>query len=249
MKYLIKHTQHRITFACLSLWAAAFIGFFIPAQVAGENSVADEIISLNVTDRPLGEVLENLSIAANCRISIDESWQDYPITASFDDEPLYRGLKLILRHISNAVVYGRDRTVKIIVFDDGTADGKSSGRSFAIRAPTDAHQQPAILGDATAPQAEVEIFEKSDDADEGGQQLEEADESGAESNTVDAENKEPPESESIDASSEQSSEGSELEEKQSDPEAEGSQSEDTEGASSESEDSESLENNEEADPN
>ena len=221
----------------------------MPAQAAGDNSVADEIISLNVTDRPLGEVLENLSIAANCQISIDDSWQDYPITASFDDEPLYRGLKLILRHISNAVVYGRDRTVKIIVFDDGTAAGKSSGRSFAIKTPIDDQQQPAILGDATAPQPEVEIFEKSDDADEGGQQLEEADESGAETNEADAENKEAPESESIDASSEQDSEGSELEGKQSDPDAESGQSEDTEGTSSESEDSESSETTEQASQN
>ena len=244
MKYLIKHTKQRMTFACLSLWVAAFIGFSVTTPAAGDNSVADEIISLNVTDRPLGEVLENLSIAANCRISIDESWQDYPITASFDDEPLYRALKLILRHISNAVVYGRDRTVKIIVFDDGPAAGKSSARSFAIKAPVDAQQEPEISGDATAPQAEVEIFEKSDGADESGQQLEAADESGAETNEDETENKEPPDSESIDASSEQYPEGSELEEKQSDPEEESGQSEDTEGASSESEDSESLENTE-----
>jgi hypothetical protein len=160
----------------------------MPAQAISDNSVADEMISLNVTDKPLGEVLENLSIAANCQFSIDESWEDYPITASFENEPLYRGLKLILRNINNAVIYGTDRTVNIIVYDSGASTGKTAGQSVANRSQQDLILQPPTSGDATAPQPEVDISEENRDMEDGEQQLEEAAESAAETNETDAEN-------------------------------------------------------------
>ena len=142
-----------------------FIGFLMPAQVIGDNSVADEIISLNVTDRPLGEVLKSLSIAANCQFSIDESWEDYPITASFDNEPLYMGLKLILRNINNAVIYGSDRIIKIIVYDNGATSGRAAGQSVLNNSPQVLLQQLSIPGEATAPQPEVEISEGNNEAE------------------------------------------------------------------------------------
>jgi hypothetical protein len=48
---------------------------------------------LDVRNEPLVEVLEDISIAVNCQFNIDESWQDYPVTAAFYNEPLHRGLK------------------------------------------------------------------------------------------------------------------------------------------------------------
>ena len=88
MRHFTKNMDQHFWVACLLFWLAALWGFFIPTPAICDNSVADEIISLNVTDRPLVEVLENISIAAGCQFSIDESWENYPVTAFFENEPL-----------------------------------------------------------------------------------------------------------------------------------------------------------------
>jgi len=184
MKYLIKkmikNMEPQFMIACVLFGLAGFSGFFIPTSAIGDNSVADEIISLNVTGRPLHEVLEDISIAADCQFSIDESWQDYPVTASFDNEPLYRGLKLILRDINTAVIYGADRTIKIIVYDEDTADAPASSQEQS--------QQYQLSGEATAPQPEAEVSEDISDAENTEQQAEEIADSESESNAANDEN-------------------------------------------------------------
>ena len=188
MKYLIKNIGKQFMIACLLIGLAGFSGFFIPTQAIGDNSVADEIISLKVTDQPLGEVLETISFAADCQFSIDESWQDFPVTASFDNEPLYRGLKLILRDINSAVIYGTDRTIKIIVYDESTPAGKATGSSVANTSPQEPNDQSQLSGEATAPQPEVEVSEDIRDAENDEQQPEETADSDSDSNEANDEN-------------------------------------------------------------
>jgi hypothetical protein len=134
--------------------AAAFFSFLIclgevlvPAPAVCQNSVADEIVSLDVTSKPLGEVLEDISADIGCEFSIDGKWEDYPITASFINKPLHKALKLIFRDLNNAVVYGSERTVKILIFDKSTASGEKSVPSASP------------LQEATAPQPEEQGFE------------------------------------------------------------------------------------------
>lgn len=224
VKYLIKNTVQRFLIFSLLFWLAGFCGFFIPVPAICDNSVADAIISLNVTDRPLGDVLEDISAAADCQFSIDESWENYPVTAFFENEPLYRGLKLILRDINNAVIYGTDRTIKIIIYDEATLSGKAIGHSVTTKSPQETIQQPQLSSEATAPQPEVEVSEDITDAENVGQQSEETAESAAETNEADAENTETTEEENI-------------------------QTEETDASSGELENSEIIENSEESNEN
>ena len=178
--------QYRIliySLCCL----AGFCGLLFPSTVVGENSVADEIISLNVTDQSLGEVLENISISLNCQFSIDESWEDYPVTASFDNEPLYKGLKRIFRNINNAVIYGEDRTIRIIIYDDGTPSGKGIGPSVTIGSSQDLLEQSQPFSDATAPQPEVEASEDGGHEESSEDLPEETTEPPSEANEAGAE--------------------------------------------------------------
>jgi hypothetical protein len=46
----------------LLFWLACFCGLIFPAPAVGEKSVADEIISLDVADKPLGEVADSKSM-------------------------------------------------------------------------------------------------------------------------------------------------------------------------------------------
>ena len=228
MRPLKKYIKLLLMVNGLLFCLGGFIGFLMPAQVIGGNSVADEIISLNVADRPLGEVLKSLSIAANCQFSIDESWKDYPITASFDNEPLYMGLKLILRNINNAVIYGSDRIIKIIVYDNGATSGRAAGQSVSNNSPQVLLQQLSIPGEATAPQPEVEISEGNNGVDNSEQQLEETADSSAETNEAEADNTETSEGESDDASSELNTATSEVDGNDSGTEEENQQTEETE---------------------
>lgn len=183
MKRLITDIDQCIVPACLLCWLAFFCGLLLPSMAVGKNSVADEIISLDVTDQPLGEVLEDISIAASCQFRVDESWEDYPITASFNNEPLYKGLKLIFRNINNAIIYGADRTVRIIIYDKISPSGKAIEDSVKIKSSQEPIQQAQPFSEATAPQPEVEVSE----ANEAGPENMESpgEESGEETATED----------------------------------------------------------------
>jgi hypothetical protein len=190
MKRLIINTNPYLKIALLLFGLNCFGALFTPLTASAENSAADAVISLNVSDKPLGEVLETLSDAAGCQFKIDAGWEDYPITASFKNEPLYRVLKRIFRDLNNAVIYGSDRTIKIIIYDDGKAAGKTTGYSVAIK-PADVSAPPAMpYGDATAPQPEVQVPEDNRIGDDAGQPSEENSEAGSEKNQTDSENAE-----------------------------------------------------------
>jgi hypothetical protein len=249
MKHIKKNRQQRYMIACFLFGLAGFYGFFIPTPVICDQSVADEIISLNVTDRPLGEVLEYISIAADCQFSIDESWEDYPVTASFDGEPLNRILKQIFWNINNAVVYGADRTISIIIYDEGTRSGGSIGHTATIQSSQDSIQQPLPINEATAPQPELEISEDSGNMEKVEQQPEASDESASEENETGAENKEAHDEASGEVTSEGTTALLEPEENENDSDEESNQTEETESTSGDSDNSEIMESSEESNVN
>ena len=203
MKYPIKNTVQRFLIVSLLFWLAGFCGFFIPVPAICDNSVADKIVSLNVTNRPLGEVLEDLSIAADCQFSIDESWEDYPITTSFNSEPLHRGLKRIFRDINNAVIYGADRTIKIVIYNEATFSGEASGHSVSTKSSQETIQQLQPFSGVTAPQPELGDPEDGSDAENVDQPPEETGEPASESDVADAENTEAQEEKSGEATAEE----------------------------------------------
>jgi len=211
MRHLIKNMDQHYWVACLLFWLAGLWGFFIPTPAICDNSVADEIVSLNATNQPLGEVLENISITASCQFSIDESWEDYPITASFDNEPLHRGLKRVFRNINNAIIYGADRTIRIIIYDEATPSGKAIGHSVTIKSSQEPILQPQPSSEATAPQAELGISEDSSDAETIDQPTENNEDSTSEADETDVENTEPKEEESGVAAAEEKTDALETE--------------------------------------
>jgi len=94
------------------------------------------------------------------------------------------------RDFNNAVIYGSDRTIKIIIYDDDKAAGKTTGYSVAIK-PADASTPLSMpYGDATAPQSEVLAPEDSRMGEDAVQPTEENSEAGSESNQAEIENTE-----------------------------------------------------------
>lgn len=249
MRHLIRNRDQHLGVACLLFWLIALWGVFIPTSAICENSIADEIISLNVTDQPLVEVLEDISIAVGCQFSIDESWDDYPITASFANEPLYKGLKRVLRNINNAIIYGADRTVRIIIYDEAMPSGKEIKHSATIRSPTESLPQIQPSSEATAPQPELGDPEDGSDAVNDEQPPEEAAESGSELGATDVEIEQTQKEESGEATAEENTDDSETEQAEPADEQENNQTEETKSTLDPSENSEKRESNEESNQN
>ena len=238
MKRVIKSIDQCSIAVCLLFWLVGLCGILNPSPAFGEKSVADEIISLDVTDQPLGDVLEKISDAAGCQFSIDASWQDYPITASFKNEPLYRVLKRIFRDLNNAVIYKSDRTIKIIIYDESAPSGKQAGYSVAIKPAEAAAPQDQPDGEATAPQPEVQVEEDSSSAENVEQPSEETAESVSEANQASTENAEDKQEESGEAATEDKNAAIAPEQKENASEQESNQTEETQSAAESSENAE-----------
>ena len=249
MKRFIKSIDQGSITVCLLICLVGFCGILNPSPAFGEKSVADEIISLDVTDQPLGEVLEKISDAAGCQFSIDASWEGYPITASFKNEPLYRVLKRIFRDLNNAVIYKSDRTIKIIIYDESAPSGKKAGYSVAIQPAEAAAPQTQPYSEATAPQPEVQVSEDSSSAENVEQPSDETAESVSEANQAGTENAEDIQEESSEAATEDNKAAREPEQKENTLEQGSNQTDQTQSAPDSSENSEKTENKEESNQN
>ena len=119
-------------------------GLFLSAPANCENSVAEEVISLEIKNQPLGEVLEDISAETGYEFSIDESWLNFPVTASIRNQPLHIGLKRILRNFNSAVIYGSDGVIKIKIYDRETSSGHTAGQSTVNRTYEETVRQPVI---------------------------------------------------------------------------------------------------------
>jgi hypothetical protein len=131
-----------------------------PAR-AGERGVADEVISIDVQNRPLAEVLGQIAAETGCRFEYDHGWDSFPVTASFQEEPLHRGLKRILSRLNTAIVYHPDRRIKINIYPSGAAGNTPSSPS-SVFYPEPSSPEPE------APDVEPETPEELDSGDAPG---------------------------------------------------------------------------------
>jgi hypothetical protein len=197
----------------------------VPSPVVCQDSVADEIVSLDVNAKPLGEVLEDISVAIDCQFRLDGKWEDYLITSSFQNKPLHKALKLILRDLNNAVIYGSERTVKIAIFDKSASAGKGSGNPAGIRPSPKNMPSVSPSQDATAPQPEVQVPDDSSSLSEGEQSPDENTESLSDREEAGDENEAALEDESkpLPQSREEGEDGNQTEETEAAENTEGNQ--------------------------
>jgi hypothetical protein len=104
---------------CALLAAAALL---IPVPPANpQNRPAEPTVSLNVKDRPLGDVLAQIARATGSEFLIDPSWQKVPVTASFEAAPLSVALKRVLSGLNHAIVYQPQNRIKIVIYESSPA--------------------------------------------------------------------------------------------------------------------------------
>jgi hypothetical protein len=177
MKRYFRCWVQRFTAVGLFSFLICLMVMFGPSSAVCQDSVADEIISLDVKEKPLGEVLEDISAAIDCQFSVDGKWEDYPITSSFENKPLHKALKLIFRNLNNAVIYGSERTVKIVIFNESASSEKGPGRSANVRPSRETMPSVSPSQEATAPQPEVQMSDDRSSMSDGEQSQDENTES------------------------------------------------------------------------
>ena len=147
MKRFILLSEKQLFFKLLCFSAGVCVCFLLlGVQAYGETGEGNELVSLTVDDMPLAEVLEKLSKSTGYEFSVSEEWLDYPISASFDSIPLHRVLKRMLADLSSAVIYGSDKKIKIIIYNDVSEVQEVSQKPKAKESPKKkkSRQQAAI---------------------------------------------------------------------------------------------------------
>jgi hypothetical protein len=116
----------------MSIYVIVMLLCHIPLtpSVHGDFSPENERITVDVTEKALADVLDAVSEAVGCEFEMGEQWDDFPVTASFAGLPLHEGLKRILNGLNNAIIYGSDGNIKILIYGK-TADERTSTRQFA----------------------------------------------------------------------------------------------------------------------
>jgi hypothetical protein len=159
----------------------------MPLAANCENSKAEELISLDIKNKPLGEVLEDISAETGYQFSIDESWNDFPVTASIKNEPLHKGLQRILRNLNTAVIYGSDGIIKIKIYEREKSSGYPAGRSIVNRSYEETINQPVIPINPPPLKSGVQLPNRKKPAQAGEQASAENSESDSEPDETDDE--------------------------------------------------------------
>ena len=144
---LIRSTRmSKLTFNHLKMLAVLLLmgvtGVFISNPGLCGTTVGEEIISMDLSEQPLGEVLDDIAATTGYRFIFDDKWDNFLVSASIKNEPLHKGLKRILRNLNNVIIYSSNRTIKIIIFDEAVTSANQS-RALVNRTPDDESVQRA----------------------------------------------------------------------------------------------------------
>jgi len=121
--------KNRYTTIIATLCAASF--FIVNTAQAGirpEVDYSNGLLSIKAVKSPLLPVLESIGKATGIEIFVSRDLKPGDISIQFADEPLEDGLKRVLRGLSYAAVYSRDkdswRMTALKVFPEGRYSGE-----------------------------------------------------------------------------------------------------------------------------
>jgi len=137
-----------------SVLAAMAICIAVAGAGFGQDSDAEPQITLESKNRPLGEVLDQISRETGYVFTIDESWQDRPIKASLQNVPLHRALKRILSSLNHALIYESETEIRIAIYGEASPRGPGAPPP-AYTAPRSPVEEPPEPEPAEQPETET----------------------------------------------------------------------------------------------
>lgn len=91
----------------------------------GADSSPDRSISLDITNRPLSEVLDRLSKISGYRFIYDREWADENISVKIVNQDLDKSLRMVLGHYNYGILYGTDGSVRIMIYGEKSVSSPS----------------------------------------------------------------------------------------------------------------------------
>ena len=123
--YFIVFAHLRVALIILLTLATFYLFLSNSSSSSSEIDAGEKLISLTVKNEPLGDVLYKISMATGYDIILDNKWQNYRVTASFEEVSLHKGLKRILKDLNNVIIYVSNKKIKIIIYDKSDSEGAS----------------------------------------------------------------------------------------------------------------------------
>jgi len=142
MKRIFNLKQH-LNYERVLFCALVFVLSFLSTNVntihnaMGQVSAEEPYITLNVKNKPLGDVLKKISEDTGYKFKLNDQWSGYSVYASLENMPLHQVLKRILSRLNYAIIYESDKSINIVIY--GEADTRKINQypiqSFSSQIP------------------------------------------------------------------------------------------------------------------
>jgi len=175
-----KDMKKRLVFVC----AILCVCFLSAVGDAAETATGDEPISLNIENRPLGEVLAAITKITGHAFIIDPQWLDMPVSISVEATPLHRVLKFIFTDTNNAIIYKSDGNIKVIIYSE-TAEQDKGAVSQTTGSQLESDSSPETVQESSSAEeagSDTETDNSADSVEEGVTQPDKDQESADEQN-------------------------------------------------------------------
>jgi len=190
MKRIFNLKQY-LTFEIALPYALGFFLSFLSTNgntidnAMGQVPAEEPYISLNVKNKPLGDVLKNISQETGYKFKVNDQWSHYPVYASLENMPLHQVLKRILDKLNHVIIYESDKRINIVIYAkaDSSKINQYPIKSFSSQIKK-YQQEPA-------PSPELSL-EKANDLERVNESSKETDASGG-TEEINNENKDPAE--------------------------------------------------------
>ena len=100
---------------CIICWGMVVLPV-ARADTLDRSGDRDPRFSVEVRNTPLEQVLDQIGRETGCRFEVDPVWKQHPVTASFRNLSMGKGLKRILSDLNHALVYESPQVIRIIIF-------------------------------------------------------------------------------------------------------------------------------------
>ena len=98
----------------------------------GADSSPDRSISLDITNRPLSEVLDRLSQITGYRFLYERDWADENISVKIVNQDLDKSLRKVLDHYNYGILYGNDGDVRIMIYGEKSVSSHSAVNASSL---------------------------------------------------------------------------------------------------------------------
>jgi hypothetical protein len=129
-----------------SLWCLAPALLAAVLLVAGAAAAAPpaKLVSLEARDVPLREVLQRLANQTGITFLVDDSWAAFPVSATFKDLPVDRGVRMVLGRLNHALIQLSDTRIKVVILESSPPKpGEAPGGPARDRRPPARPPEPS----------------------------------------------------------------------------------------------------------